>query len=448
MKRIFALLALLLSRIAFAQGIGWVNYSTANSQIGSDNVHAMVVDSMNNIWFGTGGGLSKFGGGSWTNYTTSNSPLPSNYVTSLSIAPDGVLWIGTSTALASFDGTIWRTFSLGTLGLPDSFVSAIKATYDGVWVGVMDWSTIINGGLAFYDGKSWDVYKKENSPLPDNRIEAIEVSHDSTVWIGTLAGLAEFNKSKWRVFQMDSSSGFTIMEDVEGIAVDSENTIWIASRAYPLLSGGIVEGGLLKLRDTTFTAFTRANSNFPSGANSVNSLFVDKFGNVWVALWYQDPGPGYYQPCGLVLGKFDGKSMWRFYQDHLISTYIQCITMDKKNHLWIGTQYGATEMIDSTLASIKHSSGANLPDGYSLSQNFPNPFNPTTMLTYRVPVLGHVILKVYDVLGRNVKTLVDERRTPGSYSVTFDASDLPSGVYFCRLQAGAFNETRKLTVLK
>jgi hypothetical protein len=88
------------------------------------------------------------------------------------------------------------------------------------------------------------------------------------------------------------------------------------------------------------------------------------------------------------------------------------------------------------------------PVGFALYQNYPNPFNPSTGIRYRVSGSGIVTLKVYDVLGREVATLVNERKTPGSYSVRFDASGLASGVYFYRLQAGSFAETKKLLLLR
>ncbi len=86
--------------------------------------------------------------------------------------------------------------------------------------------------------------------------------------------------------------------------------------------------------------------------------------------------------------------------------------------------------------------------GFSLDQNFPNPFNPTTVISYRLSAVSNAKLEVYDILGRTVRTLVDGRQSPGEHLVVFDAANLPSGVYFYRLQAGAFSRTRKLLLLK
>lgn len=89
-----------------------------------------------------------------------------------------------------------------------------------------------------------------------------------------------------------------------------------------------------------------------------------------------------------------------------------------------------------------------IPLKYNLSQNYPNPFNPSTVIGYDLPTGGKVSLKVYDILGREVATLVSGARAAGHYDVTFDGSRLPSGVYFFRLSAGQFGCARKMVLLK
>jgi hypothetical protein len=88
------------------------------------------------------------------------------------------------------------------------------------------------------------------------------------------------------------------------------------------------------------------------------------------------------------------------------------------------------------------------PDTYNLAQNYPNPFNPSTKISWQSPVGSHQTLKIYDMLGNEVATLVDEYREAGRYEVTFDGSNLASGMYLYRLQAGSFVETRKMILIK
>jgi CubicO group peptidase (beta-lactamase class C family) len=85
---------------------------------------------------------------------------------------------------------------------------------------------------------------------------------------------------------------------------------------------------------------------------------------------------------------------------------------------------------------------------FYLEQNFPNPFNPSTNIKYSVPQSSHVQIKVYDVLGNEIETLVNEEKPSGTYELTWNAVNLPSGVYFYRLKAGSFVETRKMILLK
>ena len=90
----------------------------------------------------------------------------------------------------------------------------------------------------------------------------------------------------------------------------------------------------------------------------------------------------------------------------------------------------------------------NVPEVFFLLQNYPNPFNPSTRIKYQVASIEKVSLKVYDVLGREIKTLINKQLQPGEYEVEFDGSDLPSGVYLYRLSAGEFSQARKMLLIK
>ena len=89
-----------------------------------------------------------------------------------------------------------------------------------------------------------------------------------------------------------------------------------------------------------------------------------------------------------------------------------------------------------------------IPKDFELFQNYPNPFNPTTVINYSLPAAGHVVVKVYDILGREVATLVNEQKPAGSYHVAFDAHLLSSGVYFYSLQSKSFKETKEMVLIK
>ena len=89
-----------------------------------------------------------------------------------------------------------------------------------------------------------------------------------------------------------------------------------------------------------------------------------------------------------------------------------------------------------------------VPVTFKLFQNYPNPFNPTTAINYQLPITNYVKLSVYDLLGNEVAILVNARQIAGKYSIKWDASNYPSGVYFCKLSVGNFSETKKMVLIK
>ncbi len=88
------------------------------------------------------------------------------------------------------------------------------------------------------------------------------------------------------------------------------------------------------------------------------------------------------------------------------------------------------------------------PKEFKLEQNYPNPFNPSTVISYQLPVVSNITLKVYDILGSEVITLVNEQQEPGYYEVQFNAANIASGMYVYRLQAGDFISVKKMLLIK
>lgn len=118
---------------------------------------------------------------------------------------------------------------------------------------------------------------------------------------------------------------------------------------------------------------------------------------------------------------------------------------------WASTfdRYGFVNfVVDNSVGADKRKAQEGIVSVFSLDQNYPNPFNPKTMISYQMPVNGFVTLKIFDVLGREVTTLVNERKDRGRHSVEWKGENRPSGVYLCRLQTGSFCETRKMILLR
>jgi hypothetical protein len=133
-------------------------------------------------------------------------------------------------------------------------------------------------------------------------------------------------------------------------------------------------------------------------------------------------------------------------------------TLDRRGNLYItvyvaGSGAGPANRLDYVALKLNQVSVAvgespEYPTRFALHQNHPNPFNPSTTFTFDIPYSIFVILRVYDVLGREVTTLVNEVKQPGRYEVTWDGSGIASGVYFYRLQAGGFVTTKKLNLIR
>jgi len=98
--------------------------------------------------------------------------------------------------------------------------------------------------------------------------------------------------------------------------------------------------------------------------------------------------------------------------------------------------------------TVKVEEGSSTINGFELAQNYPNPFNPSTSIKYAIGTRQFVTLKIYDVLGNEIETLVDEEKQVGTYELNWNASNLPSGIYFYQLRAGSFVETKKMVLMK
>jgi photosystem II stability/assembly factor-like uncharacterized protein len=123
--------------------------------------------------------------------------------------------------------------------------------------------------------------------------------------------------------------------------------------------------------------------------------------------------------------------------------------VDSNGYVYASTNEGVWKTKTNTvITGINDEVNNDMPETFHLSQNYPNPFNPTTTIKYQIPGLSFVTLKVYDVLGNEIATLANEEKPAGSYEVEFNANGLPSGIYFYRIQADFFVETKKMILIK
>ena len=171
------------------------------------------------------------------------------------------------------------------------------------------------------------------------------------------------------------------------------------------------------------------------------------------------------------LAKFDGTNWTVFNTSNsgLPDNYVSSIAIDGSGNKWIGTDGGLAVYKEGGVVSVEEKIDASntIPTNYVLHQNYPNPFNPSTTIKYQLPSnlanrqagvksetmptgrqAANVKLMVFDILGREVVTLVNEKQNPGYYEVEWNAKAIPSGVYFYQLKTGSYVETKKMLMMK
>jgi hypothetical protein len=164
-------------------------------------------------------------------------------------------------------------------------------------------------------------------------------------------------------------------------------------------------------------------------------------GNKWIGTW----GGG--------LAKFDGVN-WIVYNTSnfgLPDNYVSAIAIDKQGNKWIGTVGGGLAVYreGGVILPVEEKEKSNeIPTSFVLYQNYPNPFNPSTTIEFDIPERTNVKLIIYDILGREVETLIDKELEPGKYKINFTATNLPSGVYFYTLRTPKFTKTNKMLLIK
>jgi hypothetical protein len=143
-----------------------------------------------------------------------------------------------------------------------------------------------------------------------------------------------------------------------------------------------------------------------------------------------------------------GSNTWSLRSEGLNDSIVGNLTLHNNELFLIGSSRTIWHRPISEITSVSEDQVDEMPTEFLLSQNYPNPFNPSTKIKYSIPQSSNVIIKVFDILGSEIETLVNEEKPTGTYEITWSAANLPSGVYFYRIQASSFVETKKMLLLK
>lgn len=210
-------------------------------------------------------------------------------------------------------------------------------------------------------------------------------------------------------------------------------------------------------RDRAFAGFSGYNSTTPAGhvfrTTNRGAAWTNASGNlpdVPVNVLLIDPDNANHLFAGTDLGVFetlDAGTNWTQQNTGMANVAVFDLDLRRDSILFAATHGRGMFRTVSGIVAVDDGS-PDVPSSMRLDQNYPNPFNPRTIIGYRVAESGHVTLKVYDLSGREVATLVDGVRQPGSYSASFDASGLASGIYLYRITAGGTTDSRRMVLLK
>jgi hypothetical protein len=178
--------------------------------------------------------------------------------------------------------------------------------------------------------------------------------------------------------------------------------------------------------------------------DNIRSIEIDNSGNTWIG-------------TEVGLAKFDGMN-WTAYSrsnSDLPNDDVYSIAIDKTGYKWIVTDCGVAVYNEGGIVAVEDLVNLHRASvtGYQLMQNYPNPFNSATAISYHIPVVQHVSLAIYDINGRLVRTLVNEKKDDGYYTAQWDGRDnrghgAPSGVYLYHLRTERFSKTGKAALIK
>ncbi len=273
------------------------------------------------------------------------------------------------------------------------------------------------------------------------------------------------------VYRLDTNSAVLMQYSFNGsgnnrdipywVTSDNTNNIYVTGSSRNADTLGSEDIVSLKLSPNGSLYWARTYNGTGSGIDYGTSIAADNLGNVYVG-GCTDKSNNH---LAYALLKYNSAGDLQWFQQYSKIEYsedfVYSVAVDNSYNVFV-TGISFDSLSDYDIATIKYSQpigitplSGEVPVNYSLSQNYPNPFNPITHFEFRIPArstggadFGLVRLVVYDALGKEVQTLVNQRLTPGTYRVDFAVGSLPSGIYYYSLNAGGYIQTKKMALIK
>ncbi|MFA5834674.1 MAG: T9SS type A sorting domain-containing protein [Bacteroidota bacterium] len=414
------------------------SWTDVNYGMGSSGVSSMIDNPFGpggtNLFAGTSNGVF-FSSNNGTSWKGVNDGLSPGGVSSLAVSSNAAgsnnLFVGTGydgIYLSTNNGTSWSAVNTGltnkrvtSLVVDESYIYAgvsfepniNKSTRTSEHSSFIDISSIY---LSTNDGASWIVI---NTPFIGATITAL-MANNHNIFVGA-PGYGIFrstdNGTSW--IHTDSS-----LSNIGSFAV-------IGTAIFAAAVKDNIPGVYLSTNNGA--NWTVKNTGLQN--SSVNALVVS--GNNLFAGTYDG---------GIYLSTNNGTS-WTGVSTGLNKSMVFSLAISGSN-LFAGTNSGVWRRPLSEMITDVKQSTTQLPEKYSLSQNFPNPFNPSTIIRYSLPSSANVKLTVYDLLGREIATLVNEEQSAGLKEVEWNASAFSSGIYFYKITAGSFVDVKKMLIVK
>jgi ligand-binding sensor domain-containing protein len=378
-----------------------------------------------------------------------NDGIKNSFVSSMSKSPNGLIWAGTwghGLYFSNDNGSNWqytdfvnkKVSSIICSGDNDIFVATSNGFY-----------------LSENAGQSW---MEKDSGLSNIRIEAM-IMIDSCIYIGTFgSGVYKscdkgntwlnisFNLPSQTIRALTKFSNYILCGTSQGIYRSSElSTDWeeIFQVTSPqtlfvdineqIFVGTVYDGAFIS-KDSGITWNNLVNNGLY--ASDVRSFGTDLAGNIYAGTY----GAGIYV-------SHDSGNNWINLNEGLTHKTVNSFVTNSDGFIFAGTIGGGVYKSIEAITSVSTDNIFSI-DTYSLSQNYPNPFNPETSIKYSLPLDGNVKIEVFDILGKHIKTLVDDYKQSGVYEIKFNGASLSSGIYFYSLSAGGLSLTKKFVVIK